>query len=134
MTWAQYFKFMLSISAEIQCAISCGYLISSSFPNGATATMMAPILAMPLILLGGFFSNSGSMPSYLTAVQQISPVHYNFSALADNEWSGGEQNDFYKFLALDKSYWECILRFFVLAIILHLLAMIMLKILTSREQ
>ena len=96
--------------------------------------MMAPVLAMPLILLGGFFSNSGTMPSFLTAVQQISPVHYNFSALANNEWAEDEDNTFYKFLALDKSYWECILRFIGLALVLHLLSMIMLKVLTTRVQ
>ena len=35
--------------------ISLGYMISASFPNAAMALAIAPIVAMPLMLVGGFF-------------------------------------------------------------------------------
>ena len=96
---------------------------------------MAPVLAMPLILVGGLYVNSGTMPVYLRVIQQISPVFYSFSAIANNEWAmNTEQSGFYSFLALELTYWECILRFIGLALLLHIISMIMLKILISRVQ
>lgn len=64
----QYCKFMLSASAEIQCAIALGYFISCAFSVGATAGMISPIVAMPIVLVGGFYSNSGTMPAWLSAI------------------------------------------------------------------
>ena len=37
--------------------VSLGYMISSVFTNAAMALAVAPIIAMPLMLVGGFFQN-----------------------------------------------------------------------------
>ena len=58
MTWAKYFKFMLSLFCEIQCACAFGYFISCSIPDPSTAAMVAPLLGMPILVSGGFFVNS----------------------------------------------------------------------------
>ena len=53
-----FFGFFLTIVLDTIAAVSLGYLISSAFSNEGTALTIAPIIVMPLMLVGGFFSNT----------------------------------------------------------------------------
>ena len=64
------------------CAISLGYMISSAIKDGATAMVLGPVIAMPLMLVGGLYANAGSMPIYITIFSYISPMMYAFNNLA----------------------------------------------------
>jgi ABC-type multidrug transport system permease subunit len=55
-----YFGFLITMILDTISAVSLGYFISSAFSDGATALTIAPILVMPLMLVGGFFSNSAT--------------------------------------------------------------------------
>ena len=68
------------------------------------------------------------------AVQYISPVHYNFAALADNEWGDDEDNKVAKFLALNKVYEKALIIMLCLILMFHLVAVSMLKLTVSRFQ
>jgi len=68
-----FFGFFLTLSLDTIAAVSLGYFISSAFSDSATALVIAPVVVMPLMLVGGFFSNSGSMPLYLEIFSYISP-------------------------------------------------------------
>lgn len=57
---AYLINFMLVI-----CASSFGYFLSSIFDNEEMAVALAPVVIMPLMLFGGFFSNSGSYPDWI---------------------------------------------------------------------
>ena len=64
------------------CAVSLGYMISSAIKDGATAMFLAPVIAMPLMLVGGLYANAGSMPIYITIFSYVSPMMYAFNNLA----------------------------------------------------
>ena len=68
------------------------------------------------------------------AVQYISPVHYNFAALADNEWGDDEGNKVAQFLALNKAYEKALITMVCLVLGFHLVAVSMLKLTVSRFQ
>jgi len=46
--------------------MSIGYVISSIFENYAMATQIAPMLMMPFMLFGGFYSNLNTIPAWLS--------------------------------------------------------------------
>ena len=54
---ATFFMFCLAGTMNTICGVSLGYMISCMFTNSETALMLAPMLAMPIILSGGFFMN-----------------------------------------------------------------------------
>jgi len=45
--------------------VSCGYLVSSGVKNATAALQLAPVLIMPLMMVGGFFVNQESMPLWM---------------------------------------------------------------------
>lgn len=53
----QFFMFCLTAIMNTVTGVSLGYMISSVFTNAAMALAVAPIIAMPLMLVGGFFQN-----------------------------------------------------------------------------
>ena len=68
-----------------------GYLLSSAFNSETAAVAFAPILNLPLSLLGGYMINlesiKGKWPQEaLEWVQYISPVRYCFNGLMKAQW------------------------------------------------
>ena len=43
---------------------------------------MSPVIAMPLMLVGGLYANATSMPVYITVFSYISPMMYAFNNIA----------------------------------------------------
>lgn len=78
--------FAFTICLLVTCAASFGLLISAAFKHSATA--MAPVVAMPVILFGGFFANSKSYYDFVTWIQYLSPIRYSLEALCWNEFNG----------------------------------------------
>ena len=77
----QFFQFWLCFTLNSLCAVSFGYLVSCSFKDANIAMSLAPIIAMPLLLVGGLYSNKGSMPFYIEVFSWISPLQYTYSSL-----------------------------------------------------
>lgn len=70
----------------IQSATAMGYALSSMFNHETTAVAFAPIMNMPLLLLGGYMINLSNIYSqtpqrYIAWLQYLSPVRWGFSAL-----------------------------------------------------
>ena len=130
----KYIKFLGSISLEFQSSIALGYFISCSFSESSIAVMMAPLLAMPLVVSGGFFVNSERMIFLVKAVQYISPIFYNFAALVDNEWGDDDANRIKEFLALDKTYAECLITMAAIVCVCHIISCTMLRLMIKRFQ
>ncbi len=59
-TAGQFFYFYLICFLIVQAAISMGYFMSSVFAHEETAVQVSSAVIMPVILFGGFYSNSGS--------------------------------------------------------------------------
>ena len=66
------------------------------------------MIAMPMMLVGGFFGNQGTMPFYLEAFSHVSPIHYAFNNLAQLQLGNSEypqQKAFLEFLDIKRDYW-----------------------------
>ena len=77
-----YFILMLMI----QAATAMDYALSSVFNHATTAVAFAPLVNMPLNLLGGYMINlsdifSHSPQRYIAWLMYISPVRYGFEGL-----------------------------------------------------
>ena len=112
-----------------------GYALSSAFNHETTAVAFAPIVNMPLNLLGGYMINlkdifSQSPQRYIAWMMYLSPIRYAFSALMVAEFPITDQGltveketndilDQYGFLG--HSYWISALMLFILFIGFRLL-------------
>jgi len=68
-----------------------GYFLSSVFNSETAAVAFAPIMNLPLSLLGGYMINlisiKGKMPQELLEwLQYVSPVRYCFNGLMQAQW------------------------------------------------
>jgi len=134
-TIEQFFGFFLTIQAIYQAAVSYGYFTSSLFENMATASMVSPIITMPLILVGGFFSNQTVMPEWLKYFSQISPVNMCMQSLATNQWGHDDEwNSMLTRLGFERTYWSTMTQLILMAVTLNIMAGIALKLLISRVQ
>ena len=90
--------------------MSMGYFISCVFNDIAIANMIAPILMMPFMLFGGFYSNLKSMPVWLGWLQWTSPIKYALEAMMFNEYDerAAPGYDINYALGLHLGTWKCI--------------------------
>jgi ABC-type multidrug transport system permease subunit len=88
---AAFFQFYLIIALMVQAATAMGYFLSSAFNSETAAVAFAPIINMPLTLLGGYMINlnsiKGQYPQVIVEwVQYLSPVRYCFNGLMQAQW------------------------------------------------
>ena len=88
----QFFIFFAAVYLTGETAASLGYFISSIFQHEETAVELAPIIVMPLILFGGQFSNAGTIQSWISWLQYVSPIRYAFEVLVTNEYDERKYN------------------------------------------
>ena len=91
-TAKQFFLFYTTILLLTQCAASWGYFVSSIFEKEESATALAPIIIMPLILFGGQFANSKNIQAWISWFQYISPIRYGLEAMTVNEFDSRVYN------------------------------------------
>lgn len=87
-SFTQFFGFYFILFMMIQAATAMGYALSSVFNHETTAVAFAPIVNMPLNLLGGYMINldkifSQSPQRYIAWLMYISPVRYGFMGLME---------------------------------------------------
>ena len=85
---------------------------------------------MPMVLFGGFISNTATTPAWLAWIQWISPIRYANEALAQSQYdSYGKGTLTYAYLKLegfDLGYWNCIVILAVFALFWRMLSVIFL--------
>lgn len=117
-------------------ATSVGYLVSSIFSKAEDAVNIAPIIIMPMILFGGFFSNSANYPAWLGWLQWLSPIRYGHEALCANEFESRQYDegdiDMIEFLSYKLGMWRCLLILAAFVIFYRLLSMFFLRLLVSK--
>lgn len=82
-------QFLISTGALLlvcNCAVSYGYLLSCLSSNLNLVLALAPMLLVPLMLFGGLFLNSGSIPVYFVWLRYISWFSYSNEILVVNQW------------------------------------------------
>lgn len=78
--------FVVSLVANV--STSFGYLISCASSSISMALSIGPPVIIPFLIFGGFFLNSGSVPSYFTWLSYLSWFRYGNEALTINQWAG----------------------------------------------
>lgn len=69
-------------------AVSFGYMISCLSKDVNVALALSAPLLIPLMLFGGFFLNSQSVPWYFIWIKYLSWFNYGNEALIINQWAG----------------------------------------------
>ena len=85
---AHFFIFVLIYYLSVSAAQSFGLFLSISIPNFSVALMLAPLLTICLIILGGFYIPFDKMGPGLAWASWISPARYGFTAFLVNEFDG----------------------------------------------
>eukprot|EP00095_Tigriopus_kingsejongensis_P010869 maker-scaffold864_size87066-snap-gene-0.21 protein:Tk10869 transcript:maker-scaffold864_size87066-snap-gene-0.21-mRNA-1 annotation:"protein white" len=86
-------RFVIAIAIAIclvQAVVSFGYCVSCIASSVQMATAIAPPFMIPLLLFGGFFMNSDTVPVWLAWIQYISWFKYANEAFVVNQWVGVE--------------------------------------------
>ncbi len=87
-TAAHFFTFVLIYYLSVSAAQSFGLFLSIAIPNFSVALMLAPLLTICLIILGGFYIPFDKMGPALAWASWISPARYGFTAFIVNEFYG----------------------------------------------
>jgi len=113
-----------------------GLLISSGAPNVTTATTIAPLFTMPIILFGGFISNTDSLPVWLGWIQWVSPVRFANEALSHSQLDGipGLPAGFLTLEGFTVGEWKCILILFCYAIFWRVFSFLYLRLSIGKFQ
>lgn len=69
-----------------------GLVISVFVPNMELAMALVPVLVIPLMVMGGFFVNTNTIPDWLKWIEYISMFKYGFQAACQNEFEGQVYN------------------------------------------
>merc|ERR1712039_784216 len=71
-------------------AVGIGSFAGSCAPSIDAANAMAPLIMVLMILFGGFYINSDSMPEWLGWLENVSTIKWVFYAYCVNEYTGLE--------------------------------------------
>ncbi len=123
-----FFQIYLSVMLLSNTAFGMGLFISSAANDITSATTVAPILTMPMILFGGLFANVGAMPAAIRWLQWVSPVRFTNEALLTAWYQGmeGFPQEFLKGQGYTLGYTNCILALVGWLVFWRVLAYIML--------
>ena len=85
---AAYFIFCCVIIMEALAAQGLGIAISAACKNEKVALAVAPAVTIILMLFGGFYVNSDSIPVWLFWIRYLSYLYYAFMGLVINDFEG----------------------------------------------
>ena len=83
-----FLVFYVIMELVAQSAVSFGYMLSTFSENVGLIQAVTPALLCPLMILGGFFVQTSSLPIYLKPVQYLSWFYFGNIALMHNQWDG----------------------------------------------
>jgi ABC-type multidrug transport system permease subunit/uncharacterized protein YneF (UPF0154 family) len=79
------FYYFIFIGANLGGA-SLGFLIASIAPDMETASMLIPVMVLPLMLCNGFFGNLKDASFLITGISYLSPPKFFYQGLTLNEF------------------------------------------------
>ncbi|XP_060558018.1 protein white-like, partial [Ruditapes philippinarum] len=74
-------------------SVSFGYIVSAAANSVTTALAIAPPMMIPLLMFGGFFLNSDSIPVYFIWLEYLSWFKYANELLSVNQWDNIDSID-----------------------------------------
>jgi ABC-type multidrug transport system permease subunit len=87
-TMINFLVFNMALILTALAADGVGLLIGAISPDIAIANIITPIILILFVLVGGLYSNTGTIPPELSWIQYISFVYYAYNILMLNEFSG----------------------------------------------
>jgi len=85
----KFFKLYLVIFFEYTAGAGFGTFLSTIFPNIELAMALAPVVFVPLLIIGGgMYINNNSLNWYFRPIELISPFKYGMAAICINEFEG----------------------------------------------
>ncbi|KAI3630169.1 hypothetical protein MIR68_011604 [Amoeboaphelidium protococcarum] len=69
-----------------------GLALGAIFKSVDSATVLGPLVILPLVIMGGFFVNLIIVPVWLRWIQWISPLQYAFTGMARSQLIGNSIN------------------------------------------
>jgi len=86
----RFFTFWSVMLISNLMGTSFGLLISTIIKNTQRAVALSSVLLLSMMLLGGFFAASATIPVWISWVQWISFIKYSYEALLINEFASNE--------------------------------------------
>ena len=83
-----YFVFISAFALCILVAQSLGLALSCAIPDVQVSMIVAPMVILMLMILGGFYVNFSSMPAFIRWLSWGSQARYGFTAMVINEFRG----------------------------------------------
>ena len=83
-TAEQFFTMYVALLGMSFVGSSFGLFCGSLLKDVKGVTEVVPVLMLPLIIVSGFFKNTGNMASWYGWMQYLSPFKYGFIAIAKN--------------------------------------------------
>lgn len=134
-SWDSILCFYLGLVNIAFCASSIGYLLSSAFESETTATGLAPVFIMPMMLFGGLLANNARIPEWLNWLQYCSVIKYGAEALVSNELAYdtyGLRENLLPFLDYTLGYRNCMFILLGITILCRFVAFFMFKSLVRK--
>ncbi|KAL4452063.1 hypothetical protein ABPG75_007725 [Micractinium tetrahymenae] len=85
---AAFFIFCCLVVCEGLAGQGLGVAISAAAPNEKVALALAPTITIVLMLFGGFYLNSATIPAVLRWIRFISHLYWAYMGLAINDFRG----------------------------------------------
>lgn len=112
---------------------SLGLLVGCAFSDAKVASGIMPMMIIPFMLFGGFYSNRDTLWAGVSWIEYISPFKYGFDLHVNNNF---EETDFrpspVDMLGLDLGFWNSLLLLGVLFFGFRALAFTLLYIFKKR--
>jgi ABC-type multidrug transport system ATPase subunit len=87
-TAAAFFIYLLSLYLTVSAAQSTGLFLSIAIPNLQISLMLAPLITLFLMILGGFYVPYQNMNPAIAWASWVSMARYGFSIFIINEFGG----------------------------------------------
>ena len=88
-SWVAFLSTYFTCILIAMSATGYGYMISALAPSVEAANALGPPLMVPLLLFGGFFLQSESVPAYFIWLKYLSWFYYGAENLYITQWQDG---------------------------------------------
>ena len=132
----EFLQIYIVLVVLANCAISMGLFCSAIASSLPQASALSSLFTLPVILFGGLFANSSTIPPYLSWIQYISPIRYANEAICQAQWNGVniDTENFLSLLGFDIGYIKCTIVLAALAVFWRLAALVVLRLKISKFQ
>lgn len=87
-----FFRYYFICCLLSLCGSSIGIMIGALFSSTKLSSEAAPVMIVPFMLFGGFYSNSDSIRPWIKWLENVSPFKFGFEGFAHTEFAPATVN------------------------------------------